>query len=414
MVDDSGPRTRCGIDSVQIARIERLLRETPQEDLLRIFSAEELQDAGDGVGRLASLAARFAAKEACLKLFPRETALGQIGPGDFAVARDGYGAPSVVYSPKIQELLDRYRLKTIALSLTHDGATASAVAVTEPAETRVPLAGRLIYHLLPIRRRVVLSNLRRVFGGKVPEEEIVRLAQAFYGHLARFVVEFLRFPLIPAQRRAALVRVENVEAILRAHALGKGVLVLTGHFGNWELATAAGIAQFPEYRGRFHITRKPLRPLWLDSFVYGRSRREGFGVLLKKGALEAILDRLAAQDIVVFILDQHAGGRDGVVVQFFGHPAGTFRSLATIALATGAPVVPAATWREADGHHVLRFDEALPLVECNDVDEAIRANTRMYNAVLERFVLRHPEQWFWMHRRWKGPRLSTSHSSPGS
>src|SRR3970040_1795731 len=128
MVDCSGPRTRCGIDSVQIARIERLLRETPQEDLLRIFSAEELQDAGDGVVLLHSRATRFAAKEACLKLFPRETALGQIGPGDFAVARDGYGAPSVVYSPKIQELLDHYRLRTIALSLTHDGATASAVA----------------------------------------------------------------------------------------------------------------------------------------------------------------------------------------------------------------------------------------------------------------------------------------------
>src|SRR3970282_1844119 len=120
MVDDSGPRTRCGIDSVQIARIERLLRETPQEHLLRICSAEKLQDAGDGVGRLASLAARFAAKEACLKLFPRETALGQIGPGDFAVARAGYVRPSVVYSPKIQELLHTYRLNTIALSLTPD------------------------------------------------------------------------------------------------------------------------------------------------------------------------------------------------------------------------------------------------------------------------------------------------------
>jgi len=414
MADDSGPRTRCGIDSVQIARIERLLRETPQEDLLRIFSAEELRDAGDGVGRLASLAARFAAKEACLKLFPRETAFGKIGPGDFAVARDGYGAPHVVYSPKIQELLDRYRFKTIALSLTHDGATASAVAVTEAAETRVPLAGRLIYHLLPIRRRVVLSNLRRVFGGKVPEEEIVRLAQAFYGHLARFVFEFLRFTWLSAERRAALVRVENVEAILRVHAQGKGVLVLTGHFGNWELATVGAIANFPQYRGRIHYLRKPLNPDWFDTLVTRRFRRAGLGVFPKKGALEAILDRLAAGDVVVFILDQHAGGRDGVELEFFGHPARTFRSLATIALATGAPVVPAATWREADGHHVLRFEEALPLVECTDVDEAIRVNTRMYNAVLERLVLRHPEQWFWMHRRWKTPRSSANDPSPGS
>lgn len=401
MGDDRSLLIRCGIDSVEVGRMERLLRDSSEEDLTRIFSLEELRDAGDGAGRVASLAARFAAKEACLKLFPHETALGEIGPGDFTVVRDGYGAPRVISSQKVQELLDRYRLKGIALSLTHDGARASAVAVTEPAKTTVPLAGQLMYHLLPIRRRVVLANLRRVFGGKVPEEEILRLARAFYGHLARFVVEFLRFPWLSAARRAALVRVDNIEAILRAHAQGKGVLVLTGHFGNWELAAVAGLANFPQYRCRFHILRRPLHPPWLNTLVTGRFRRAGLGVLPKKGALEAILDRLAANDAVVVILDQHAGGRDGVEVEFFGHAAWTFRSLATIALSTGAPVVPAASWREPDGQHVLRFEEALPVLECDDPREAIRANTRAYNAAIERFVLRHPEQWFWMHRRWK-------------
>lgn len=404
MTADSSPLVRCGIDTVQIARMERLLCETAREDLLRIFSEEEFRDVGEGAGRVPSLAARFAAKEACLKLFPREAALGKIGLEDFAVARDGYGAPRIVPGQKVQELLDRYRLKTIVLSLTHDGTTASAVAVTEPAETPVPLVGKLFCHLLPIRRRVVLSNLRRVFGEKVPEQEILRLAQAFYGHVVRSLFEFLRFPWLSAARRAALVRVDNIEAMLRAVGQGRGVLVLTGHFGNWELATVAGIANFPEYRGRFHILRKPLRPPWLDALVTGRFRRAGLGVLAKKGALEAILDRLAAKEVVVVILDQHAGGRDGVEVEFFGHPASTFRSLATIALSTGAPVVPAASWREPDGHHVLRFEEALPVVECENPSEAILANTRAYNAAIERFVLRHPEQWFWMHRRWKTPR----------
>ncbi len=72
-----------------------------------------------------------------------------------------------------------------------------------------------------------------------------------------------------------------------------------------------------------------------------------------------------------------------------------------MALATGAPVVPASSWREPDGSHVLRFEEALPLVECDNVNEEIRRNTRAYNAMLEILVLRHPEQWFWVHRRWK-------------
>ena len=89
---------RCGIDTVEIARIERLLAETPAAELAKLFSAQELADSGDGPGRAASLAARYAAKEACVKLFPRELAAGRIEPADFSVARDGYGAPRVVVS----------------------------------------------------------------------------------------------------------------------------------------------------------------------------------------------------------------------------------------------------------------------------------------------------------------------------
>ncbi len=392
---------RCGIDTVEIARVERLLRESSPDGLQNLYSSEELRDSGEGPGRAASLAARFAAKEACLKLFPRETTLGLIGPEDFSILRDGYGAPHLVCSPKAQEVLDRYRLRTIVISLTHDSTHASAMAVGEPAHLEIPLVGKLIFHLLPIRRRIVLSNLRRVFGGIVPEAEIRRLAQAHYAHLARLVLEFLQFPWLSDSQRTAMVQVENIEAILRAGAQGKGVLVLTGHLGNWEIATAAGISKFPQYRGRFHFVRRQLQPRWLDTLVTRRFRRVGFGVLPKRGALEAILQRLAAQDAVVFVFDQHAGGSDGISVDFFGHPAGTFRSLAILALATGAPVVPAASWREPDGGHVLRFEEALPLVECEDTNEAIRKNTRAYNAALERLVLRHPEQWFWVHQRWK-------------
>jgi holo-[acyl-carrier protein] synthase len=143
MADGTSPLTRCGIDTVEIARVERLLLRTPHEDLLRIFSKEELCDVGEGPGRTARLAARFAAKEACLKLFPRETALGLIGPADFTLARDGYGAPRVVCSPKALELIARHRLTTIAVSLAHDKTSALAVALAEPAcPCRIPLPVR--------------------------------------------------------------------------------------------------------------------------------------------------------------------------------------------------------------------------------------------------------------------------------
>lgn len=393
--------TRCGIDSVEIARIERMLDESPADDLAKIFSAQELADSGSGPGRAASLAARYAAKEACVKLFPRELALGQIEPAQFAVERDAYGAPQIICGAGAQAVLDRHRLSGIAISLTHDRTSASAVALALPTTTRAPLVGRILFHAVPFRRRVVMDNLRRVFGAAVPPGEIERLAQAHYAHLAQLGIEFFKFRWLSAERKRALVRVENLDAFVTAFRKGKGVLILTGHFGNWEVATVAGIQNYPEVHGRFHFVRRPIKPRWLDQLVTQRFNRAGFGVMGKRGSLDRIVDRLEAGDVIVFPFDQYAHRPDGIDVEFFGHPAGTFKSLAIIALATGAPVLPAASWREPDGRHVLRFEDPLPLSDHENTNEAIRATTRAFNAALERLVLRHPEQWYWVHRRWK-------------
>jgi KDO2-lipid IV(A) lauroyltransferase len=392
---------RCGVDTVEIARVERLLAETPAADLGRLFSAQEIDDAGAGAGRAARLAARFAAKEACVKLFPREAALGSVGPADFSVTRDGYGAPTVELSAAAQTALGRNRLRAIRISLSHDRTQASAVALAQADRAEPSRAARLLYRAVPLRREVVLDNLRRVYGDAVDAAEIERIAQAHYGHLGRLLWEFLSFPWLSRSRQLGMARVENLDALLAAHAKGRGVLILTGHFGNFEVATAAGMSQFPQARGRFHFVRRPIRPAWLDALVTRRFRNAGFGVLPKRGGLEAILDRLAAGDIVVFPFDQHAGRKDGVLAEFFGHPAGTFRSLAVIALSTGAPVVPASSWRDGGGQHVLRFESELAPIEHPDANEAILRNTRAFNQALEQMIVRRPEQWWWVHRRWK-------------
>jgi len=395
---------RCGIDSVEIARIERLLDETPQAELAKLFSTQEIADAGSGAGRTASLAARYAAKEACIKLFPRELAAGRIEPADFSVHRDAYGAPQIACSANARRILDQARIAGIAVSLTHDRTSASAVALALPMATTVPISGRLLFRLLPVRRKVVLDNLRRVFGSAAPTDEIERIARAHYAHLWRLLGEFVRFRWLSAVRKRALVRVENLDAFAAAFHRGKGVLVLTGHFGNWEVATVAGIQSHPEVHGRFHFVRRPIKPRWLDGLVTRRFNRAGFGVIAKRGSLDRIVTLLERGDIVVFPFDQYAGGADGIDVEFFGHPAGTFKSLAVLALATGAPVVPAACWREADGRHVLRFDDPVPPADVDDATAAIARTTRAFNATLERLVLRHPEQWWWVHRRWKPAR----------
>jgi KDO2-lipid IV(A) lauroyltransferase len=259
----------------------------------------------------------------------------------------------------------------------------------------------LLYYLFPYRRAVVLGNLRRVFGDVLPEAQIIQIAQAYYAHYVRFLLEFVRQPFMSAKQRTAWIKVENIESPLRAHAQGKGAFLLTGHFGNFEVATVAGIARFPQYQGLLYFIRRALKPAWLNSLITWRFRRAGFGTLSKRGSLDSIFEVLSRGGIIVYVFDQHAGAPDGIAVDFFGHPAGTFKSLALLALETGAPVIPASSWREPDGTHVIRFEEPLPLIECEDAGEAIRRNTRAYNAVLERMLLRHPEQWIWMHRRWK-------------
>ena len=414
--DASDGPIRCGIDSIEIARIERLLAETPADELGKLFSTTELTDSGNGAGRAASLAARYAAKEACIKLFPRELAAGSIAPADFSVYRDGYGAPKIICNANARKVLDRARIADIAISLTHDRSRASAVALALPMATSVPHAGSVLFGLLPFRRRVVIENLRRVFGHAVPDAELTRLAKAHYAHLARLIAEFVRFRFLSAAAKGAQVRVENLELFAETFRRGKGVLILTGHFGNWEVATVAGIQNYPEVRGRFHFVRRPIKPRWLDALVTKRFNRSGFGVIAKRGSLDAIVTLLERGDVIVFPFDQYAGGADGIDVEFFGHPAGTFKSLAVIALATGAPVVPAAAWREPDGRHVLRFEAPVPLVDVDNVNESIYRTTREFNAAIERLVLRHPEQWWWVHRRWKSARRKKRRTtlSPGA
>lgn len=411
-----GSPVRCGIDSVEIARIERLLDETPADELGKLFSPGELADSGDGAGRVASLAARYAAKEACVKLFPRELAAGRIEPADFSIARDDYGAPQVVANANARTIMDHARVAGIAVSLTHDRTSASAVALALPQETVPPLPGRILFHLLPIRRGVIVENLRRVFGAAVPASEVDRLAQAHYAHLWRLAAEFVRFRwLSPAQKRA-LVHIESLDVFVESFQRGKGVLVLTGHFGNWEVATVAGIQNYPEVRGRFHFVRRPIKPRWLDALVTRRFNASGFGVIAKRGSLDRIVSLLERGDIVVFPFDQYAGGADGIDVEFFGEPAGTFKSLAVIALATGAPVLPAACWRQPGGTHVLQFEAPVAPVDVANVNDSILRTTRAYNAALERLVVRHPEQWWWVHRRWRRaarkPRKTRATSAP--
>lgn len=264
------------------------------------------------------------------------------------------------------------------------------------------LLGDLFYLLDRRDRRIALHNLGIAFPDRTPAEHRA-LLRASVRNLGRTAAEICHLASLTPDTVREYVTIEDPArwqaALDRAHE--RGTVILTGHFGNWEVSTTAGLALFPEMRGKFHFVRRPIKPAWLDRLVTRRFEKAGFGVFSKRDSLDAMLACLAQGDAVVLPFDQHAGPPDGIAVDFLGHPAWTFKSLAIIALSTGAPVLPASSWREPDGRHVLRFEAPIPAVEHASTNEAIRLTTGAYNAELERLVLRRPEQWYWVHRRWK-------------
>lgn len=269
---------------------------------------------------------------------------------------------------------------------------------------KVSLAGKLIYQFLPYRRKVVMANIDQVFGDTLSALQKSHLAKAFYSHLVTSVKEMIHLRFMSDKKLRDSVEVRGHERLLKIVAENKGVLILTGHFGSWEFAPIGGVANFKEFKGQFHFIRRTLSSSkFLERTLFRRYYEAGLNVIPKKNSLQQVCDALEQNHAVIFVLDQHASieNRDGIAVEFFGKKAGTYRSLASFSRHTGVPVVPAAGYRLENGRHVLEFFEPIPWKDYGSTQESLYRNTLAYNQALERIILEHPEQWLWLHKRWK-------------
>ncbi len=267
----------------------------------------------------------------------------------------------------------------------------------------VTLAGKFIYRFAPYRLKVIQNNIAQVFGEQLTSTEQTHLAKAFYSHLLTSIKEMIQLRFLSEKQLCERVDVIGYERLLAVADQGKGVLVLTGHFGNWEFAPLGGIMNFKQFQGQFHFIRRTLGSKTLERILFRRYFQAGLNVIPKKDSLQQVCDVLEKNHAVVFVLDQHASlvNRDGIAAEFFGKKAGTYRSLASFSRHTGVPVVPAAGYRLPNGRHVLEFHEPIPWQDYPTTQESVYRNTLAYNQALERIVLAHPEQWLWLHKRWK-------------
>jgi KDO2-lipid IV(A) lauroyltransferase len=256
--------------------------------------------------------------------------------------------------------------------------------------------GRVAYWILPGRRRVALDNITLVYGDTLSPAARATLARQCFEHLGMTAMECCRLFFGPTERLLGRIRGRGMEYIGQAMAHGRGVFFLTGHFGNWELLAAThGQAGFG-----LSVVVRPLDNPYLEALIARARERSGLRAISKRDAVQGVRAALARGECIGILLDQDAG-RDGVFVPFLGHPASTSRALAVLAIKTRAPVVPAFIHRLPDGGHELVLDPEIPLAITGDLDHDIEVNTARFTEAIERHVLAHPEQWFWVHRRWK-------------
>jgi Kdo2-lipid IVA lauroyltransferase/acyltransferase len=255
--------------------------------------------------------------------------------------------------------------------------------------------GDLLWLALPRRRAVALGNLARAFAGERSDAEMRRLGRQSFEHVGMNIIEgcvyFFRPPSVLLSR-VDFAGAEHAEAAVVA-AEGRGILVLAAHYGNWELLAAShALSVFP-----LSVVVRPLDHPLMDRLVDRFRRRSGVELIGKRRALGEILDALRRGRMVGILLDQNASRTEGVFAPFFGAPASTSKGLALIALRTGAPVLPIFIRRMQGGRHLVQAD---PVVEAPADGDPV-AYTAAFNRSIETAIRRAPEQWFWMHNRWK-------------
>ncbi len=245
-------------------------------------------------------------------------------------------------------------------------------------------------------RAIAIQNLTRAFGQEKSPDQIRELAVQSFVNIMRIPFEIgwsIRLTLPELHRHAEIHGLENVQAAL---AKGKGVLALTAHLGNWELLpSVAPMAGFSA-----DILYRPLDFPPLDAFFLRLRTRFGAGLIPNAHAMRKILRQLKDGHVVAMLMDQNVDWYEGVFVEFFNHRACTNKGFALLALKTRAPVVPTFMVRN-QSRFIIEFRPEVELIQTGDRTHDIEANTLRYNQAIEAVIRRYPDQWFWVHRRWK-------------
>ena len=257
--------------------------------------------------------------------------------------------------------------------------------------------GDVLYLVLARRRRLVLANLALAFGPDKTAEERRLIARATFRNLGQHLIDFSHMRRLTLQRFTTICHVEGLEHVEALLQRGRGLLIVSAHFGSWELAPAIALCLSTP----LHVIVRPLDSPALQRLAEAYRRCCGYRAISRHAALTECLKVLRRGEIVGVLVDQSSLRHESIQVEFFGTNAYTSRGPALLALRTGCPVVSGFLIRAGPGRHRFVFSQEIPVRRTGNLQQDIAENTRVFTHVIESYVRRYPEHWFWLHRRWK-------------
>ena len=255
--------------------------------------------------------------------------------------------------------------------------------------------GWVSYRILHIRRKVTLANLKASFKDKYSIKELDRIGLKSYQVIAKSFIDYILFPSLKSKvlKITGFEGKENLDKALRE---SKGAVLVTGHFGSWELMGAA--ISKSGYPTDFLVGEQ--HNILIDNVMNQYRQLMGIGIIKMGVAAKGVIKALKNNRFVAMLSDQDAGG-DGVIVNFFGMPASTPKGPAAFALKTKAPIIVGYTVRNQGKVQEIKIEELIYIEESGNKQEDIQKLTQIYTSRLEDYIRKYPDHWFWPHRRWK-------------
>ena len=267
----------------------------------------------------------------------------------------------------------------------------------------IAMAGAF-YHLSMKHRLIAIHNLLRSFPEK-PIGEIIKIARRSYLSFAIITAEFIEIPYLNKDNLHKWITIEGLENFTDACSEGKGVLLFGGHFGNWEIGNAALAITTQPFVFLYRILDSP----FLEDNITRVRASYGNVSLPKENAMRPVIRLLKKGATINILIDQNVAWYDGAFVNFFGRSACTTSGLALLALHTDAPVLPFFTKRLPCGKYILEIGPKVEIIRSGDRNNDVLINTQNFTKIIEKKIRQSPEQWFWVHQRWKTKLCQVKH-----